>query len=436
MLLIYTQQLTNRLQYTFDLMLNQLLGISYAITSDVEAFKNSPNPKLNYSLAPLTDELFITSVNLLFETKIEEQKIEVSDWNDLKIFFQTTEKSALPFDVFAASFYLVSRYEEYHNHSVDIHGRYVATDSLAFRNNFLQQPLVNKYAQHLRAVLQQQFQQLEFKQQNYQFISTVDIDNAYAFIGKGLYRTSGALVRSLIKREFSAIRNRIAALRNKTTDIYDTYDYYFDLQKQLKFNSVFFFLLGDFTKFDKNLPHSSARFQQLIKSIGKKAETGIHPSYHSNQNQNQLQKEVNRLSKITGKSVTKSRQHFLKMSLPLTYQNLIKAGISDDYTMGYADCTGFRASICTPFFFFDLSKNEATTLRIHPFAVMDGTLNSYLKLTPEMAAQVVQQLISEVKNVNGTFISLWHNETLSETGIWKGWRSVFEFTVKQASVKN
>ena len=211
MLLIYTHQITPRNKYIFDLLLNQILGIAYTVITNANAFEKAPNPKLNYSKAAISDSLFIKSVDLLFEEEILEQKIVVSDWKDLKIFFQTSEISAITFDVFAAAFYLVSRYEEYLSCAADKHGRYVATDSLAFQNNFLQTPLVNKYAQLLKEILSSHFPQIEFKEQRYRFISTVDIDNAYAFIGKGFYRTAGALIRSFLRGETAAIKERVAA---------------------------------------------------------------------------------------------------------------------------------------------------------------------------------------------------------------------------------
>ena len=140
-----------------------------------------------------------------------------------------------------------------------------------------------------------------------------------------------------------------------------------------------------------------------------------------------------RLEKITGRTVARSRQHFLKFHLPGTYRNLISAGIKEDYSMGFADVTGFRAGICNPFLFFDLKKNEATSLRIFPLSIMDSTLNTYLKLKPEKAKEKISDLIKIVKKHNGTFISLWHNETVSETGIWQGWKSVFEFCLNEAN---
>jgi hypothetical protein len=132
------------------------------------------------------------------------------------------------------------------------------------------------------------------------------------------------------------------------------------------------------------------------------------------------------LENIIQKPVTKSRQHFLKLKFPKTYQNLLKSGITDDYTMGFASLSGFRAGTCTTFPFFDLSHNRCTEIMIHPFQVMDVTLKNYLLLSPEKAWQQIEEIMLEVKKVNGTFISLWHNESLKDTGHWLGWRKVFE----------
>jgi hypothetical protein len=130
--------------------------------------------------------------------------------------------------------------------------------------------------------------------------------------------------------------------------------------------------------------------------------------------------------------VTKSRQHFLKLTLPETYRNLIDLDITDDYTMGFASQVGFRASICSPFNFYDLDMELETKLKIHPFAVMEGTLKYYMNVQPEDAMQKIKPLIDQAKAVNGNFISLWHNDTLSDQKLWQGWRSVYEDMVKYA----
>ena len=145
--------------------------------------------------------------------------------------------------------------------------------------------------------------------------------------------------------------------------------------------------------------------------------------------------ETARLSKILKLEVERSRQHFLKLILPETYRNLINNDITHDYTMGYAEIPGFRASICTPFPFFDLDQDAQTNLIIHPFMVMDGTLHDYMKLSPQKAIATIIELINEVRKVGGTFIPLWHNQSLNEESDWKGWLEVYVKMVEEGMKK-
>ena len=173
----------------------------------------------------------------------------------------------------------------------------------------------------------------------------------------------------------------------------------------------------------------------MIKSIADNAEVGIHPSYASNGDKNQIQKEIKRLSKVVKREITKSRQHFLKLTFPETFRNLIEMDVQEDYSLGYASETGFRASICSPFYFYDLDLDTTTQLKLTPFMLMDGTLKDYLGLTPEEAINRSKLLIDEVKNVNGIFVSLWHNHSINDKGDWAGWKNVYEEIVAYAYCK-
>ena len=53
-------------------------------------------------------------------------------------------------------------------------------------------------------------------------------------------------------------------------------------------------------------------------------------------------------------------------------------------------------------------------------------MKKYMGLDSERASELIENLFSEVKSVNGTLISIWHNESLCNEGMWKGWRQVFE----------
>ena len=131
--------------------------------------------------------------------------------------------------------------------------------------------------------------------------------------------------------------------------------------------------------------------------------------------------------------VTKTRQHYLRIELPETYQYLVDLEFKEDYTMGYAQHYGFRAGTCTPFYFYDLDFEIQTPLKIMPFAVMDGTLKDYLNLSTKRSFDVIYKLADEVKKVNGTFITVFHNESVSGYGRWKGWSEKFEEMIKRIS---
>jgi hypothetical protein len=209
---------------------------------------------------------------------------------------------------------------------------------------------------------------MTFPEKKYSFVSTIDIDNAYAYREKGFIRTLGGFARAAVKINFSEISERMRVLLGMEKDPYDTYDYQLEIHQKHHTKVIYFFLLGDYGINDKNLPPDSLSFQSLIKRLADHAAVGIHPSFNSFGRERQLKKEIGRLSGILHCEITKSRQHFLRLRLPETYRSLIELDIKEDYTMGYASRPGFRAGICSPFNFYDLDQEKETPLRIFPFA--------------------------------------------------------------------
>lgn len=432
-MLVLAPKITNRLRFTFNLMLSDLLGVEPAFTVSTEEFLNCDGPKLSYGIHLNDDHIFFASNRLLFENGISTCEISYFDFMGSKAFFPVYQKtSALPFDVFAASFFLVSRYEEYLPHMRDEHGRFRANQGDAFRNGFLRKPLVNIWSLELKRILQSRFPELKLKLPVFTFIPTIDIDAAFAFKHKGLTRAIGGFVKAIKRGDMVEFRERLDVLLGLKTDPFDSYGLHLELQQKYALKTIFFILLADYGVNDKNLPVHNRFFRQIIRELADYADVGIHPSYASTGNPAVLEKEISRLAAILHRDITKSRQHFLRLELPLTYRNLINCDILEDYTMGYAEEPGFRASICTPYYFYDLDLDTQTPLRIFPFALMDGTLNDYMDLTPAQASEVITQLMKEVKAVGGTFISLWHNSTLNDQHHWKGWLKVYEDMIRLA----
>ena len=245
-------------------------------------------------------------------------------------------------------------------------------------------------------------------------------------------RSVAGFLNSIFSLDFVGIKQRMAVLLRKEDDPYDTYDMQLQLQEANNLEVIYFILLADYGLNDKNISFTKRKFQLLIKRLSDFASIGIHPSYGSNSEYKRLSQEIGRLEGITKREVTKRRQHFLKLTLPETYNHLSDLGIKDDYTMGYASAVGFRASICSSFTFYNLDTESILPLTVHPFAVMDATLLYYLDLNPQEALKEINHLVKLVKDVNGTFISLWHNDTFSNFKQWEGWQSVYEEMVKVA----
>ena len=216
-------------------------------------------------------------------------------------------------------------------------------------------------------------------------------------------------------------------------DPYDTYDDILALHEK-GFDIRIFWLLADLDKYDRNIHYNQPFQKKLIKLLDKKIRIGIHPGMQCVDSEFDLFNEIDRLEHIVDRKVSDSRQHYLILKLPNTYRMLVSQHISDDYTMGFADMAGFRAGTARPFLWFDLKKNEVTPLTIHPIAYMDGTLNEYMKLTPDEAKATISRLHEEVKTYGGDFSFIWHNETIGNYGPWKGWKEVFEHTIQLAEI--
>lgn len=427
---IFCDQITPRLQYTVDVLLNGYADTIH-FSTDLDDWLNYEGPKLSYcSTKPAGSPFHIVSAGLINEVGITTPRPEVSKVRQMHVLFPTKSHDDFPFDIFSATFYMLSRYEEYQEFQGDHMQRFEAEQSLAFQSGFLKIPVVDQWRIMLIDHLKRFWPAIRINVPVFKCISTVDIDSAFAFRHKGVIRTLGGISKDVFTLKISNFRNRLNFLLNSERDPYDTFSLMETLHKQNNTESIFFFLLADFGKYDKSVSYLSEALRQRISHVADVSKVGIHPGVASNKSVEILSKERIRLEKITGKSCDLSRQHYLVMKFPETYRRLVQVGISHDYTMGFASSVGFRAGTSFPFPWYDLADEKITGLTIHPFTVMDATLRYYLRLNPGEAIDLIKEMKMAVREVNGTFVSLWHNESLSEIDPWLGWRKVFEEMLK------
>lgn len=414
MVIIFSEHITNRLDYVLNFVFKSK-GVDYIVTKSLETFNQSRFIKINYSNLDLKANKQICPHGLLFKSEIEEL-------SDLKFDKNKWFIDGLV-DEFSIIFYFLSRYEEYVIEARDEHDRFSSKQSFITKNNRLDKPNVDLI---VKGIFQDIGLDYSSIQDQFKMVLSFDIDSAWAFKNKGVVRSFLSDMKDLSKGK--NVIQKIRVRRGFKKDPFDTFDYIKDLSEN--YEVICFFLLGDWGKYDKNISWKNGHFKKLIQEITEYSQVGIHPSYQSYLKPEIVKKEIERLEVMAGKKVEKSRQHFLKLKIPQTYQQLIKLGIKVDYSMGFADGYGFRAGTSFPFNFFDCELNQETDLLVYPITYMDGTLNEYFNLSKDEAKQVVERLKAEVKSVGGLFVPLWHNETIGETGKWEGWLDVFESNLK------
>ncbi len=429
-MLVYSPLIPARLRYVCGFIGKELTGTPFELTDNKEIFRETSGAKINYSPDPVgNNECWLRPHSLLFETGIKEQAVGVFEPDGHKAFFPV--EGDLSFDIFAAIFYLLSRYEEYLPHQKDAYGRYDHKNSLAFRENFLDKPLINDWLQAFKKKLIDKFPSFTPHHSPFTFLPTYDIDEAYAYKYKSWVRRAGASARDLLKGNWKEYSLRRKVLANKAPDPFDSYDWLDDLHEGSGLYPRYFFLTAHKTgKYDKNILTGEAAWQALARKHADKYTIGIHPSWQSGDDPSLLKKEIAILGKTTGQAITSSRQHFIRFHLPVTFRQLTDAGIREDFSMGYGSINGFRASVASPFYWYDLERETTTDLLLYPFCYMEANSFFEQKFTSQQALDEMRRYYQEVKKVNGTFISIWHNTFLGTATLFSGWREIYEQFIK------
>jgi hypothetical protein len=429
-MLFYSDQNTPRLEYILDLVNNEIFNEPLRLTSDKSAFISYDGAKLNYSRERLSEkEFLITPHGLLFEAGISDQQITRFDISGTPAFFQT--EGDFPFDIFSAAFFLVSRYEEYLPFEPDKYGRFPHQASLAFKEGFLEIPLINRWLEDIKIALRRHFPEIIFRLKDFKFIPSYDIDIAYSYKFKGLGRNLGGFFRSVIKMQWTYFLDRWDVIFNKKKDPFDSYEWLDSLHLYCRTRAYYFFLLAKKqTGVDKNISPGKPELKSLVAYHAGGYTVGIHPSWQSGDEQAILMEEVDLLSEIAGRPVKYSRQHYLRMTMPRTYRNLIDVGIEKDFTMGYGSSNGFRASIASSFYWYDLKAEKKTTLMLFPFCFMDATCFYENQLSPRAAYMELMDYYKRIRQVNGLMVTIWHNQFFGTDPLFAGWKEVYEVFLK------
>ncbi len=336
-------------------------------------------------------------------------------------------------DILAATFFMLSRWEETVVPVRDLHGRFPASACVAYREGFLDRPVIDEYALILQCWLKALLPGWLPKPRQFSLRLSHDVDMVRSF--SGLYRTTRAFAGDIVKRRsLRKARETVrTAIRSSITPeddpIYGNILELADHSERYGLKSSFYFMAADEGPNDSGYDPAEPLVRRCIDEIARRGhEIGFHPSYRASFDTAVWQKEFARLSAVAnGIPIAGGRQHFLRFRAPDTWRLWEQAGLSYDSTLSYADCEGFRCGTCLPFRPFDVGADRELSVTEIPLIVMDGTLCQYRGLTPMEGEARILALADQCRRVGGVFTLLWHNSSL--TGEWESWAPVYRRVV-------
>lgn len=410
---------TPRIEYLLHILQERLKPHTLVLTTDPANLPASGGPLIMYSAKRKDMGIWIPDSGALRQKPNEWVIPKVQTHTYCSVLYPSSGDFGFPMDLPAAIFWMLARVEEYGVYTADMHGRFSGQQSLAFRAGFIDTPVVDQWIRLLKKQLNHAYPALHFEPEQGRWVSTYDIDFAWRYRHRPLTRLITTLARDLIKEGPATFFKGLGIALSKMKDPYDLYDNWMSQQ------AILFFPVSTLTKFDRNYSPTNPNYRSLIRQWHHAGLAGIHPSYHTADSVELLLREVEMYHDITGAPPTRSRQHYLRMRLPDTHRALEKAGVREDWTMGYADVPGYRAGTAFPFRWYDLQQERMSDLTLVPTIVMDVTLKHYLGLDASVAARRVATLWKQIQEDGGHFVTLGHNHSASDYDKdWRGWADV------------
>ena len=409
-------------KYILDIILCEFLGLKYNLKvgnfKDYELILENGRKLIvrDSFFSLLSNENYLKESNIPKNVRFIKNRFLVNENipvlygnNELEV---SSRKIVCGIDIFASSFFMLTRWEEYVNKTRDEHNRFPSYASLASKFNFLDRPIVNEYVEMLWNMLRFLGCKQKRRERSFELILTHDVDHAFKYTSlvSGLREILGDVVKrkSLLLAFGNFLDKFLTHLRLKR-DPFDTYDYLMDISERIGVKSYFFLHSSKHSKYDNDNDRYLKEIANRILNRGHYL--GYHPSYDSYNNLEIFLKDKERIENIIGHKLTFGRQHYLRFEVPTTWRIWEKAGMRWDSTMGYADREGFRCGVCYSFSVFDFLNRKKLSLKERPLIIMEGTLRTYRRMNPEAAEDKIHLLKNTVKKYNGEFVMLWHNSS-------------------------
>ncbi len=424
-ILVYSERSGPRLLYTCRFIFEFVLNVRVVYASSEEELLKSPLPKINYSHKKIESCLQILPNGLLEENRVSHSLKPIFSGLGKEAVMFPVEEGNFTFDIFSAVFYCISRYEEWQPFEADKHNRFEANKSIFYEKGLLQIPMVNHWINKLKTEIEKKFENINWPAKKFVHISSIDVDNLYAYKQKGLLRTCGAFAKDVFSLKWENARLRFKTICGFMKDPFDIYGEVAEFCEENHVPLIFFFLQRTNTKFDRTISPNSGAFKEVFKLLDKPNVTiGLHPSYETPNNPEKLKEELGFINKSTGKSIRISRQHFLRFDIKKTPLLLKQSGFIADFSMGFASLPGYRSGTYTPFNYYNFETEQEVDFTLVPFSVMDGVYFIYSQTSASAALEDMISMKKEAQKLDGIFVSVFHERTFYEK-MYPGFKEVY-----------
>ena len=305
-------------------------------------------------------------------------------------------------DWVASSYYLLTRYEELQCEERDAHGRYTGEQSLLYQLDWLQRPLIEAYSNTLRALLVAGGCLLPPIRPG-KIVLTHDIDASHRF------HDLRSVLGGVRRRQWGLLRQRL-----KGMDPYADFAGIDRMDKALPWaESVWFAHVAGKTGCAEDAHCIPLSVNDWLQS--RTLSWGIHFSAMASQQNSRLPQELALFDCQAGHTARACRYHYLMLPDSDGWNCLQQQGVTDDYSVGYADLPGFRLGTCRPVRHIDPTTGELSdSLTLHPLSLMDVTLSDYARLPFREALSLADGICRKACADGGEAVLLWHNSSLSQ----------------------
>ena len=431
MVLVYTHKITSRLTYVFKHIFENMLGVSVGFTKTIETFVAHSGPKFSYTKKQLGDEYFIPAHTLLYEQGVKLQTLDVERLDGFPIFFKTQGDSFFSFDIFAATFFLLSRYEEVLPHIKTPQGFFDPAQSIAGQYDFLILPVVDLWVDHLQKNLTVAFPGFfNTNDEKKKSIKNVLIEVLVPFRYKhrSLLVSLSDFFKSLWAFNLLHLFEQLVVLFRIKEDPFNTFNTWKSFFKSSTVSPKIFFLFSESSSFQSTVSIFNLSYQRIIKTMSDLFSLGLLVSVKSQLKASEfLGLEKNNFESLTHKPISGVRMSSEIHNLNTVYESLVVQEFNSDYSMGYQKTFGFRAGTATPFYFYSLSSEFQLPLKINPIITTEKGLK---KMSPEKAFQLLNDIHENLPLSSSSLTIVISNGFFSPTVKNTSWLKEFENYIK------